>query len=149
MSEVWVPIVGSISLFGMIGFIVFVTARTKQRIEQGRSELQARILDKFGSGPEFAAFAQTPEGRRLLHGTSSRSASHDRLLGWLRTGLVTSFLGIGFLLTSVFRLLGDDQTGLVIGTLLLSLGVGFLASAFLSRRLTRTWATQELEQQAG
>ena len=149
MSEVWVPIIGSITLFGMIGFIFFVSARTRQRIEKMRSELQGRILDKFTSGAEFAEFARTPEGRRLLHGTTAaRAGSHERLLGWMRNGLVISFLGMGFLLLSLFGLIAD-RGSIIVGTLLLSLGLGFLASALISRKLTRAWSAQELEEQPG
>lgn len=146
MSEVWIPIVGSITLFTMIGFIVYVGARTKQQIELSRAELQSKVMDKFANGAEFAQFAQTPEGRRLLHGASPRPMTNQRLLGWIRNGLVVSFLGVAFLVLSAGGVIAD-RASVTAGTILLAIGLGFLTTAFVSRRLSRAWEAEEVADQ--
>lgn len=143
-AEVLIPIIGMLSLFGMISFVVWVGARTRSRIEEGRAALQTRMLEKFGSASEFVEFAKTPEGRRLIHGVSvDRPVMQMRIISAVRNGVILTLLGIAFI---ILGLTGPmDEGGQIAGVILLAIGIGFLISAVLSRKLSKQWADEEAE----
>src|SRR5436305_12855547 len=85
--------------FLMVSFIVFMIARTKARTAQMQAEVQARLIDRFSSAPEFVDFLHSPEGKQLLGGVDTIPKLHasDRILRGIRTGIITTFLGLGLL----------------------------------------------------
>lgn len=137
MSENSIAIVGII--FGNIAFVVFVVAwfRARNRRMELQSELQAKLIDKFGSTSELVAFLQSPAGRQFVHGvqTGGRVVAQERVLAGIRKAVVLSFLGIGLL--SIWGISGATWVSWF-GLLFLSLGLGFLAAAFISMRLSRS-----------
>ena len=68
MNEVWIPIVGSISLFSMIAFIVWTTSKTRARVTEMRTAFQTRMIDKFSTAAEFVDFATQLLAHFLDHG---------------------------------------------------------------------------------
>lgn len=125
-----------IAFFAMIALIVFVIARRRQAEIQARAEFQKQILDKFGSGKEFADFLGTEGSQRFLAALSSPAAgARYRILRTMRGGIVVTVLGIGFLLLTGLR------HGFVVpGVLLLALGVGLLISAAASYHFSKKWS---------
>lgn len=143
-AEVLIPIIVSLSLFGMISFVVWVGARTRSRIEEARAGLQARMLEKFGTAAEFVEFAKTPEGRRLIHGVSvDRPVLQMRIISAIRNGVILTLLGIAFIVLGVTGPMDDG--GQIAGTICLAIGIGFLISAALSRKLGKQWADEDAE----
>ena len=134
-----VPILISLGLFTMIGWIVWVNARRRQAKIQAQTELNNRLLEKFGSAAEFVDFLQTEEGRHFLGSLSMEGLSPaERILRSVRTGVILSVAGLGGLLLS--RLSGLDQRAfIIIGITALALGIGFLVSAAVSYRLSKSW----------
>jgi amino acid permease len=145
MHENWIPIVGSISLFSMIAFIVWVGNRTKARVTEMRTAFQTRMIDKFSNAAEFVDFAKTPEGQRLIQGTTGPTQK-TKIFAALRTGIVLSSLGVGLLVLGIIGRFDEAAAAAgIVGTIILSLGLGFLVSAFVSRKLVRAWSAEDDE----
>lgn len=144
MEGVLIPIIISVSLFAMISYIVAVIAggRNRNRLAQIRSELQARMLEKFGTSTEFLEFAKTEEGRKLLESsTIERPLLINRTLSWVSRGIVVTMIGLGFTVLTIAGI-ADRDFGAVVSVLSLSVGTGFLLSAFVSRKLGRAWSAE-------
>ena len=124
-----------IAFFAMIVLIIFVIARRRQAELRARAEFQKQILDKFGSGKEFAEFLGTEGSQRFLQSLSGHSfGAGERILRGMRGGITTAVLGIGFLLLTALR------RGFVVpGVLLLALGAGLLISAAVSYHFSKKW----------
>ena len=124
-----------IALFAMVVLIVFVIARRRQAELRARAEFQKLILDKFGSGKEFADFLRTEGSQRFLESFSSHSfGSRERILRSMRGGITVAVLGVGFLLLTPVR------HGFVVpGVLFLALGAGLLISAATSYHFSKKW----------
>jgi hypothetical protein len=138
------PIILGVTFFVMVTLVVLIASWSRQRIALGRAELHSKMIDKFGSAPEFLEFVQSAAGREMLglEKGSVRVAGHERIIATFRRAVIVSSLGAGFLLCRI-----SDQVSnaffVVVGCLLLSLGLGFAISAFLSLRLLRQWGPQE------
>ena len=143
--EVLIPIIISVSFFAMVAYVVavIVGSRNRSRVEKIRSELQSRMLEKFGSAAEFIEFAKTPEGRRLLEGsTLERPITIDQSLAWIRRGILLSAIGIGFGVLTAIGVM-DSDGGSFVTVLALAIGLGALGAAFASRKLGRSWMSDE------
>lgn len=139
VEVMWFLIVGCITLFGMISFAVYTISRANARIAQLRTEFSTRMLEKFGSASEFIEFVRSPEGRKILEGASmEKPVDAAKLLTSVRRGILLVVLGVTFLLTIPMFGAGVEPTG-YIGMVLLALGVGYLVSAVVSRKLMHTW----------
>jgi hypothetical protein len=125
------------TLFAMVFGIVWLKYRHRQEQIHVQSELYKQLLEKFGSGKEFTEFLETQGGQRFLEQMWSHSAGNDRIWNTMRNGIVLSTLGLGMLgLSRWTRGVADPQMT-VFGGLALALGIGFLISSAVSRRLSR------------
>src|SRR5689334_4475959 len=89
--EVLIPI----AFFAMIALIVFVIARRRQAEVRARAEFQKQILDKFGSGKEFADFLGTEASQRFFATLSASSMGpRYRILRTMRGGITVAVLGL-------------------------------------------------------
>lgn len=119
------------------GIRVFVENRRWSRIFKLQSEVHGRLIDKFNSTQELAAYMQTEAGRRFLEaapipltvGTEQRVPNAvARILTPLQIGIVLVLLGAGFLM---LRHLGPDYESpmMILGVVALMPGIGFILSA--------------------
>jgi hypothetical protein len=144
-----IPILVSLGFFAALCWIIniFVQSRRWNRAFKQQSEIHGRLIDKFSSSQELAAYMQTEVGQRFLSINASSLGGDSgirmpntvsRVLTSLSAGIVLALLGVGFLL---LRNAGPDmpEPMLVVGTLLLMPGIGFILSAgvtwVLARRL--------------
>jgi len=114
---------------------------------RARAELQTKVLDRLGSGREVIEFSQTEGGKQFiealsvesLEGNPSKGSPTERILGSIQKGIILTLLGLGFLALA-WKYHREDPGDLftVIGVVGLSLGVGFLLSAGVSYRLSRS-----------
>jgi hypothetical protein len=125
-----VSILVPIALFAMILAIVWLGMRQKQARLRIQAELHKQLLDKFGSGREFAEFLASPGSQRFLEGLWSKSSeSKERPL---RNGIILATLGLALVGLSLMK------KGLLIpGVIVLALGAGFLISSAISYRLAK------------
>jgi hypothetical protein len=140
LADKMIPMVIVITIFTALVLIVrfFVESRRWSRTFKMQSEVHARLIDKFSSSQELAAYMETEAGKRFLEAAPiSTGASVGpyvpnvvaRVLTPLQIGLVMVLLGIGFLL---LRHVGDQDTAesmLITGTVMLMPGIGFILSA--------------------
>lgn len=125
-SGILVPI----ALFAMILAIVWLGMRQKQARLRIKAEFHKQLLDKFGSGREFAEFLESPSSQQFLEGLWSRNAeARERPL---RNGIILAMLGLALIGLSLMR------KGLFVpGVIVLALGAGFLISTAISSRLSK------------
>ncbi|HWG20237.1 MAG TPA: hypothetical protein VG225_06875 [Terracidiphilus sp.] len=129
------------------GIRVFVENRRWGRMFKLQSDVHGRLIDKFSSSQELAAYMETDAGKRFLeaapiplHADSGQRVPNAvaRVLTPIQIGVVLVLLGIGFLL---LRNAGPDyETPMrVLGVLILMPGIGFILSAgitwFLANRM--------------
>lgn len=119
---------------------VFLENRRWNRIFKLQSDVHGRLIDKFSSSQELAAYMETDAGRRFLEAApipvnfeqSQRVPNAvARVLTPLQIGVVLVLLGIGLL--SLRHAQADMELPmLVFGTIVLMPGIGFILSAGLT-----------------
>ncbi len=128
----------SLGALALIGWVFWLDVKRRQAVIHAKSDLQNRLLEKFSSPQDVAQFLQTEGGRRFLQGltTDSRHAG-KRILTAIQVGVILTCLGVASI--GLGATYGDHPGGVVVGTLILAVGVGFLVSAGLSYWLSRKW----------
>jgi hypothetical protein len=136
------------NLVPLLAFAIFLVAaywimrvvlenRRWNRVFKLQSDVHGKLIDKFGSNQELAAYMQTEAGRRFLEaapipvtlGTEQRVPNAvARVLTPIQIGVVLVLLGIGLLF---LRHAATDMElpMLVLGTVILMPGIGFIISA--------------------
>ena len=123
----------------LVGWAIWLYARRKQERIRSELDIRRRMLDKFATGDELAAFLASDTGRQFVESLSTDQNAHARkILGSIKVGAVLTFLGAG-----LWMLVALDPDRVIpvglFGTIALATGLGFLASAALSFRLSRDW----------
>ncbi|MFZ0305691.1 MAG: hypothetical protein WAL75_23580 [Terracidiphilus sp.] len=140
LADKMIPMVIVITIFTALVLITkfIVESRRWGRTFKMQSEVHSRLIDKFSTNQELAAYMETEAGKRFLEAAPiSTGASAGpfvpnvvaRVLTPLQIGFVMVLLGIGFLL---LRHVGDQDTAesmLITGTVMLMPGIGFILSA--------------------
>lgn len=129
-----IPILGILSSSTMVVLIVYFVSRGRQRKAEVQAEVQAKLIDRFGSAPELIEFLQSPAGRQFVSGVQSAPAvyARERILSGFTRAIVLSMLGAAFLGLTFFY----DEDFAVPAAILFSLGVGYLIATFVSYRLS-------------
>jgi len=133
------PILGFACLLGALIWLIRVLLENRRwsRIFKLQSEVHGRLIDKFSSNQELALYMETEAGKRFLEASpipvnfeaeQRVPNAVARVLGPLQIGIVLVLLGAGFFL---LRNVGSDMNNpmLVLGTLALMPGLGFIISA--------------------
>ena len=117
-------------------FLIWVFYRMRQRRFELQAELQAKLIDKFGSTSELVTFLQSPAGRQFVHGvqTGASAVTQERVVAGIRKAIILSFLGLGLL--AIWGVSGASWLSWF-GLLFLALGLGYLTAAVVSMRLSR------------
>lgn len=138
IAPMLVLITGALTI-GMILRTQIINRRLRENV-RAWTDLQTKLIDKFGSAQEVVRYLESDAGTRLLEGqTNGASSPHTRILDAVHTGLLVLLGGIG-LWASKGAFSGKAPEFLqVVGTLGIVLGVGFLASAYVSWNLLRRW----------
>jgi len=124
-----------------------LNGRKASALIRARADLHTKLLDRLGSGREMVEFCQTDGGKRFIEGLSmgtvdslaSQGSPLERILGSIQKGIILTLLGLGFL-SLAWKYQRDDpgDVFMVIGVVGISLGIGFLLSASVSYRLSRS-----------
>jgi len=109
-----------------------------------QEDLHAKLIEKFASGQDFISYLQSDAGRRLLEwaphvpATTPRGLPNPigRIMWSLQVGLVLFLAGLGTILIRG-QMPAGDASPLVLGTLGLTVGAGFVLSALISYRLSK------------
>jgi hypothetical protein len=146
ISVYMIPITLGLGFCAMMIAISYFSQKSKSDKARYQAEVQARLIDKFGTGPEFVEFLQSSQGRKFLGEIESapKAMTQDRMLSGIRNATVLSFLGCAFIILSLVTY----EHGMIYpGLLLLALGLGYLASVILTKRLSREWGIFDQREQ--
>lgn len=125
---------------------VLIENRRWGRILKLQSDVHTKLLDRFGTSQELLTYMNTEAGKRFLESTPISAGigttpqtkmSLMRILTPLQLGVVLMLLGTGFILLRSNTHLDAEGPLLVLGTLGLMLGLGFIISAGLAYVLAR------------
>ena len=133
------PLLAFLGFLAVLSWMVrlFVENRRWGRVFKLQSEVHGRLIDKFSSNQELAAYMQTDAGRRFLEAAPIAVNLENgqrmpnavaRVLTPLQIGIVLVLLGTGLLF---LRHAGTDLDVpmLVFGIIVLMPGIGFILSA--------------------
>lgn len=130
-----------------IGWVVWVVSGTFRRARAARlqADVQGKLLDKFGSSRELLDYLHTTQGQRFLDFVvTERANPYSRILASAQAGLIMTLLGAALLMLRRMATVQEAADALLVfGTLVLTLGIGFLASGALSFILSRSWGLLE------
>lgn len=105
----------------------------ESRRRKQQNEVHSRLIEKFSSNQELAAYMETDAGKRFLGAGSTGGELSSpmpnvvaRILTSLQIGIVLALLGAGLLM---LPRQGREMTGVVLGMLALMPGIGFILSA--------------------
>ena len=130
-----------------IGWVVWVVSGTFRRARAARlqADVQGKLLDKFGSSRELLDYLHTTQGQRFLDFVvTERANPYSRILASAQAGVIMTLLGGALLMLQRMAAVQEAADALLVfGTLVLTLGIGFLASGALSFILSRSWGLLE------
>lgn len=142
---------GALIIFGtIVSFVIWLIKtvldqRRWNRLSRIHAEVHGKLLDRFGSNEELAAYMQTPSGQRFLESGPSPlqeqpralSAPVSRILWSVQAGVVLMMGGFGMLMVS--RRFADEagEFFIAMGILAVALGGGFVISAGVAYVLSR------------
>src|ERR1044071_5069209 len=134
---VLIPITISIGFFLMIAFIVWSKAYARTQQARYNAEVQTKLIDRFGSGPEMIDFLKSPEGQQFATGISKlpKLAARDRVVAGFTRAIFLTFLGVAFLLLELTEM--ENPGFLIAGAVLTALGLANLVSAAVSLRMSK------------
>ena len=124
---------------------VLLENRRWNRIFKLQNDVHSKLLERFGTSQEVLTYMSTDAGKKFLEATPiavgiERSqpipSPVARILTPLQIGVVMSLLGIGLISTRHF-VPGGDAPLLVLGTVVLMPGLGFIISAGVTWVLAR------------
>jgi hypothetical protein len=124
-----------------------VEHRRWQRAMRAQTELNTKLIDRFASSDELLAYLQSPQGKTLTEAPAlpqpaarAMDAPLGRIFWSLQAGAVIAFGGAGILFAA--SRMRDElavvaPTLLAFGTVVLTVGVGFLVSSAISYLLSQ------------
>ena len=137
------PTIAILAIFFSFAYVarVFLDHRARMKIAQLQSDIHMKVLDRFSSAQEIAAYMESAAGKKLLETSHDEgSATYRRVQGAMIAGFVLLAGGVGLLNASVAFVSADDIRGLtVFGTLLKYLGLGFLVASLSTYLLAKQW----------
>jgi len=141
--EFILPMVITVSFFGMIAWIVYVIVDGKRRRERIKvfTDFHTKLMDRMSSPAEFSAFMQSPGGQRFLATLQTeRGGPKAAIMRSVHTGTIMLALSIGLLFLQRLEVWNSEARAAVtfFGVIVLALGVGFVVSAALSWRLGKS-----------
>ena len=122
----------TLGLFAAVVGIIWLRARVNQVRLARQAETQQQLLAKFQSGRELAEFIETEDGKQFLR--QFESDPHGMILVVLSAGVVSTVLGFGLLVLMIWE---DGFLYPAVGTT--ALGVGLIAAAIISKKLSDQW----------
>lgn len=141
MDDLAPVLIVAVALYLGTGIIRSMLATWRHnKLVKAQVDLQSRLLDKLGGGEDIGRYLESVAGRQLLEAPPvERTRPHLRILGSLQAGVILALGGLAFLFLRGQVAEVDGEGFLVIGTLGLALGLGFVASGALAYFLSRSW----------
>lgn len=133
-------------VLGWIGKTHWTHLRQMKALEL-RAEAQARLVDRFGSDPNFLEFMKASGSSPSLElpvVDNGRSQMYTRMLTAVQLGFVLIGAGVAFLVTRSYLVsegigVRDEGVFILFGALGVALGVGSILSAVAAFVVGRMW----------
>ncbi|HET8797721.1 MAG TPA: hypothetical protein VFO89_08540 [Thermoanaerobaculia bacterium] len=137
-----IPIIAILSTSAMVVLVVYFVTRGRQRRVELQTEMQSRLIDRFGTAPELIEFLHSPAGRQFVQGVQSApgALARERILSGFTRAIVLLSVGTAFL---VLQLTVDNDFA-VPAAILTSLGIGYLIATVVSYKLSGKLASNDL-----
>lgn len=150
-EDVAIPIVIATVAYAVVTIVRLLLENIRRaKSERLQADLYTKLIEKFSSSPELAAWLQSGQGITLLQSEpSAPPAAHTRILNAVQFGVIGAVVGGAVLwLGRMFH--GEARDVLmVVGTLSLAVGGGMLiaghVSYFLSKHLGLIQGTKSEE----
>jgi hypothetical protein len=146
-----------LSVVGGIGLTVFALAwlirtlieqRRWKQLSRTQSDVHNKILDRFNTTEQLLEYIRTPAGSKFLESApiplhverperGKTSTLAARIVWSVQIGVVIAIVGLGMLLLSAVFDKDSSQGLFALGTIALCVGIGFIASAAVSLKLSR------------
>jgi hypothetical protein len=153
--------VGPLFVFiGVTGALLWVLRvildnRRWYKMVKVQTETHAKLLDKFGASQDMLAYMESEAGKKFLESPIFEGQRQQvsalpfgRILWSVQIGIVAAFLGAGMLFLRG-KVVPDADMGLTIfGTLIFTLGIGFLVSGGVSYALAKYFGLLERPESA-
>ena len=136
-------------MFSVIPVIIWtiITNNRRKKIAELQTSMQTKLLEKFGNSQELLDYLRSEAGQKFMEsGAMERARPAGRILGSIQAGLILTFVGIAILAVraGVPSLGTDGLNGLLImGSLAIAIGLGFLSSAVISFWLSKAWGLMD------
>lgn len=148
----FVPLLGFFAFIGATLWILRLVLENRRwnKMVKVQTETHAKLLERFGSSQEMLAYMQSEAGKKFLEAPifegQRRQVStlpFGRILWSVQVGIIAAFLGAGLLFLRG-KISPDADMGFeVFGTLVLTLGIGFLVSGGVSYVLAKYFGLLE------
>jgi hypothetical protein len=141
MNDNFIPVLAITVVFGSLCWVAWLIFSTLRRYKTAKlqSDVQHRLLEKFGSSQDLLSYVQTDAGKQFLDSLATEQpAPYARILGAVQAGIIMTFFGTALL--ALRGKVADSEMGfLVFGTLILTLGIAFIVSAAVSYVLSKSF----------
>ena len=144
LNTVSAVVIGATIIICLSWIITSIVSSMRQRANtRTRVEVYNRLVDKFGTAPEFVEFLQSNAGLRFIEEQAVDVSQPIRgIFSSIRLGLSLVLTGLGMLIVSNVwdRELGNDLYIVIAlgGTIALTAGAGFIVAAAISYKLCKT-----------
>jgi len=116
-------------------FLILFLLHSSHR-QRAQNDIRKSLIEKFGSAQDLGAFLQSEGGKRFIADLSSGSAGAlGSVLASVQKGIILLLLGLGCSGAGTFV----GQAAMGIGVVFMFIGVGFLVSAGVTYRLSKSW----------
>ena len=134
---IMIPIILGTGFFIMVAFIVWAKANARSQQARYNAEVQSKLIERFGSGPELIEFLKSSEGQQFATGISKlpKLAARDRVVSGFTRAIFLTFLGLAFLALCFSEM--ENPGFLITGAVLTALGLANLVSAIVSLKLSK------------
>jgi len=140
------PIVVTIFIVGALLWLIRLLLENRRwgRAFKTQAEVHGRLIEKFASSQEMLAYMETDAGKRFLEAAPIATEVPQqripnlvaRVIATLQIGVVLTLLGVGLVFMR-HSVPGGAAAMLVLGTIVLMPGVGFMISAGITWVLAR------------
>ena len=137
----FIPIIGIICSTAMVVVVVAIVSYNRSRRAQVQAEVQAKLIDRFGTAPELISFLQSEPGRQFVTGVQSAPAIYvrERVIAGFSRAIVLTMLGIALTLLTFFY----EKDFAIPAAIVFFLGLGYLLATWASMKLADKLASAD------
>ena len=143
LNTVSAVVIGATIIICSAWIINSIVTSIRQRANtRTRADVYNRLVDKFGTAPEFIQFLQSDAGLKFIEEqTVDVSQPIAKILGSVRLGVTLALTGFGMIVVgNIWSQTLGDELWVVLGlggTVALTAGAGFIVAAVVSYKLSR------------